>query len=343
MKQGNEALDFRLLNEFQRDFPLIPAPFEVLARQLEIDELEVLASLRRLHEEGAISRVGAVFSPRRIGASTLAALAVPADRLDAVADEVSTHTEVNHNYEREHRWNLWFVATAPGQPQLDQLMVQIAEESACPLIRLPLLEEFHIDLGFDLSGRESEKARTARVQRRPAQLPESVWQLSADEQRLMAVLQNGLPLELQPYAVLAEHAALDETRVLQLLEAWLARGLIKRFGVIVRHHELGWTANAMTVWNIPDALVSSLGEQLAQQAGVTLCYRRARDLPDWPYNLYCMIHGRERAEVETRVARINQELGLHGYPHEVLFSLRRYKQRGARYVDLVDLGGVACA
>ncbi|MBV2235272.1 MAG: Lrp/AsnC family transcriptional regulator [Sterolibacterium sp.] len=327
-------MDFRLLNEFQRDFPLISAPFEVLARQLETDELEVLASLRRLHEEGAISRVGAVFSPRRIGASTLAALAVPADRLDAVADEVSAHTEVNHNYEREHQWNLWFVATAPSQSQLDQLMTRIADESACPLIRLPLLEEFHIDLGFDLSGRESASAQAARVQRRPAQLPESAWQLSVDEQRLMAVLQDGLPLELQPYVALAERAALDETRVLQLLEAWLARGLIKRFGVVVRHHELGWTANAMCVWDIPDATVSHLGEQLARQDGVTLCYRRARDLPSWPYNLYCMIHGRERTEVEARVNRINRDLALQDYPHQVLFSLRRYKQRGARYVDL---------
>ncbi|SMB28488.1 Protein NirD [Sterolibacterium denitrificans] len=337
MNQRNETLDFRLLNEFQRDFPLISAPYGLLAQQLEVDELEVLEALRRLHEEGAISRVGAVFSPRRIGASVLAALAVPAEQLDAIADEVSAHAEVNHNYEREHDWNLWFVATAPSQPHLDRLMEHIASESACPLIRLPLLEEFHIDLGFDLSSHA--RRRTAKVMTRPAELPESAWQLEADEQRLMAVLQNGLPLELHPYALLAERAALDEARVLQLLESWLARGLVKRFGVIVRHHELGWTANAMCVWDVSDAQVSAIGERLARQAGVTLCYRRARDLPTWRYNLYCMIHGRERTKVEARVAEINRDLGLHAYPHEVLFSLRRYKQRGARYVDL---GGVAC-
>lgn len=343
MNPRDETLDFRLLNEFQRDFPLIPAPYGVLAQHLEIDELEVLEALRRLHEEGAVSRVGAVFSPRRIGASTLAALAVPPDRLDAVADEVSAHVEVNHNYEREHDWNLWFVATAPNLSHLDRLMKRIASESACPLIRLPLLEEFHIDLGFELGSQSQTRARprtqAAKVMTRPAELPESVWRLEADEQRLMGVLQEGLPLELHPYAALAERAALSEARVLQLLESWLARGLIKRFGVIVRHHELGWTANAMCVWDVPETQASAIGEALAQQENVTLCYRRARDLPAWRYNLYCMIHGRERTEVEARIAEINRDLGLRVYPHEVLFSLRRYKQRGARYVDIA---GASC-
>jgi hypothetical protein len=102
----------------------------------------------------------------------------------------------------------------------------------------------------------------------------------------------------------------------------------------VRHHELGWTANAMCVWDVPDGEVSALGRRLATRHGVTLCYRRARDLPTWRYNLYCMIHGRARSEVEVHVAQINQELGLADYPHTVLFSLRRYKQCGARYVDV---------
>ncbi len=332
---ATDSLDFRLLNEFQRDFPLEPAPFAELACRLESDEVDVLEALCRLQDEGVVSRVGAVFSPRRIGASTLAALAVPPEQLDAVADLVSACPEVNHNYERENDWNLWFVATAPNTAHLDALMQDIVTRTACPLIRLPLLEEFHIDLGFDLSG----GAETPRAVARPAQLAESAWLLDADEQRLMAALQDGLSLELHPYAALAARAGLDEARVLDMLRDWLGRGLVKRFGVVVRHHELGWTANAMCVWDVPDDQASALGRQLATMAGVTLCYRRARDLPAWRYNLYCMIHGRERGEVEACVAEINRRTGLVAYPHSVLFSLRRYKQRGARYVDVS--GGVA--
>ncbi len=332
---ATDSLDFRLLNEFQRDFPLVPAPYAELARRLEVDEVAVLVALRRLHDEGVVSRVGAVFSPRRIGASTLAALAAPPERLDAVADEVSACPEVNHNYERENAYNLWFVATAPNAAHLDRVMERIAAQTGCPLIRLPLLEEFHIDLGFDLNG----GAKQVRAVTRPAELPESAWSLEAAEQRLMAALQDGLPLEPHPYATLAARAGLIEAEVLRLLRVWLERGLVKRFGVVVRHHELGWTANAMCVWDVPDDEATRLGHQLAAMPGVTLCYRRARDLPAWRYNLYCMIHGRERGEVEDRVAEINQGVGLAAYPHAVLFSLRRYKQRGARYVDVG--GGVA--
>ena len=108
----DSALEFRLLNEFQRDFPLCPAPFAELAARLGVGERTVLTGLEKLRREGKISRVGAVFAPKRIGASTLAAMAVPAQQLEAVAAAVNRFPEVNHNYEREHRFNLWFVVTA---------------------------------------------------------------------------------------------------------------------------------------------------------------------------------------------------------------------------------------
>ena len=130
---------------------------------------------------------------------------------------------------------------------------------------------------------------------------------------------------------------MTEAEVLITLQAWLEAGLIKRLGVVVRHHELGYTANAMCVWDVPDEAASAIGQRLAGMPGVTLCYRRARHLPDWRYNLYCMIHGRERGEVEQLVAQINQRVALDDFPHTVLFSLRRYKQRGARYVSNADV------
>lgn len=337
----SETLDFRLLNEVQRDFPLSSAPYAILAQQFDVDEWQVLEALRRLQDEGAISRVGAVFSPRRIGASTLAALAVPVERLETVADEVSACPEVNHNYEREHEWNLWFVATAPDVAHLGRVLSGIAEQSACPLIRLPLKEEFHIDLGFDLKkGRLASQATASSPSFHPfpsaagSLLPLSRWQPTPRERRLMAALQDGLTLEPHPYITLAARAGVTEVDALAYLQQWLEAGLIKRFGVVVRHHELGWTANAMCVWDVPDEAVSALGHKLAAMDGVTLCYRRERDLPAWPYNLYCMIHGRARDEVAGRLDEIRQSLALGDYPHQVLFSLRRYKQRGARYIDL---------
>lgn len=326
---SSQTVDFRLLNDFQRDFPLLPAPFAQIALRLGVAEKVVLQSLETLRREGKIARVGAVFAPRRIGASTLAALAVPPDRLAAVAATINRFPEVNHNYEREHAYNLWFVVTAGSEDRLQAALTAIEQASDCCLLRLPLVREYHIDLGFSLHG--SEGAHKAVVAQRPfdTAMPAA---LSEIERRLVMALQEGLPLFFRPFAVLASRVGCEENEVLERLRHWCATGVIKRFGVVVRHRELGYTANAMLVHDVPDEAVDDLGEQLARESGVTLCYRRPRVPPQWRYNLFCMIHGRERVEVDNKIVELRSRLGLNEVPHAVLFSLTRFKQGGARYV-----------
>jgi DNA-binding Lrp family transcriptional regulator len=140
----------RLLDEFQQDFPLESRPYARIAEQLGISEAAVLDSLQRLHDAGAVSRVGPVLQPNRVGVSTLAALAVPAERLKDVAALVSEYPEVNHNYQREHRYNLWFVVTAPDRSRLDAVLNDIEVRSGLEVLDLPMLEDYFIDLGFRL-------------------------------------------------------------------------------------------------------------------------------------------------------------------------------------------------
>lgn len=144
------ALDRRLLNDFQDGLPLSPAPFAEMARALGVTEAEVLARLEALSAAGAISRVGAVVRPNTVGVSTLAAMRVPPEDLARVAALVSGYTEVNHNYEREHELNLWFVATARDAGHLQRVLDDIAARSGRELLSFPLLEDYHIDLGFEL-------------------------------------------------------------------------------------------------------------------------------------------------------------------------------------------------
>jgi DNA-binding Lrp family transcriptional regulator len=151
--QGPIALDDvdrRLLNDFQSGFPLVPRPFAEVAARLGVEEAEVITRLNRLSAAGAVSRVGPVLRPRRMGASTLAAMAIPAGQLERVADLVSGFPEVNHNYEREHRFNLWFVLTAADEDRLAEVMREIASQTGIEVLDLPMLEEYHIDLGFPL-------------------------------------------------------------------------------------------------------------------------------------------------------------------------------------------------
>ena len=150
MKPELTELDRRLLNDFQQDFPLSPTPYADMARRLGVTEEEVLARLEALKSAGAVSRVGAVVRPNTVGVSTLAAMTVPPEQLESVAALVNGYTEVNHNYEREHRLNLWFVATAPDIVRLTVVLDEIAGRSGYEVLSFPLVEDYHIDLGFEM-------------------------------------------------------------------------------------------------------------------------------------------------------------------------------------------------
>lgn len=141
-------LDLRLLNEFQHHFPLVPEPYKGMAEQLHIPESELLDRLQRLHVEGVISRVGAVLQTGRAGASTLAAMTVSPQDVGRVAAIVNRFPEVNHNYERDHAVNLWFVITAESQERLQGVVEAIAAESGLDVYTMPMLKAYHIDLGF---------------------------------------------------------------------------------------------------------------------------------------------------------------------------------------------------
>ena len=150
------------------------------------------------------------------------------------------------------------------------------------------------------------------------------------ERRLVMALQEGLPLFIRPFSVLASRVGCDESEVLERIRHWYEAGVIKRFGVVVRLQEADYAAHAMLVHDIPDAEVGRVGELLASEAGVTLCYLRPRALPDWPYNLFCMIHGQVRDEVRAKIAELRQRLEIAAYAHDILFSLIRFKTSGGQ-------------
>jgi len=145
-----DRLDRELLDAFQHGFPLAPRPFEAVAAALGTDEATVIARLKRLQADGCISRVGAVVSPHRTGWSTLAAMAVPEDRMEAVAAMVSAYPEVNHNYEREHRFNLWFVVTGADREAVETVLEEIEARAGLDMLDLPMEEAYRLDLGFPL-------------------------------------------------------------------------------------------------------------------------------------------------------------------------------------------------
>ncbi len=153
-----------------------------------------------------------------------------------------------------------------------------------------------------------------------------------NERQLIAELQQGLPLVSRPYQQIAEKINSSESEVINYIELMREKGDIKRFGLVVRHRKLGYKSNAMVVWNVSDQQVDALGQCFGQFDFVTLSYKRPRNLPDWPYNLFCMIHGQDRDDVQSNLQLMIKSCEVQGVKHEILFSTRCFKQRGAIYI-----------
>ncbi|MBB4844217.1 DNA-binding Lrp family transcriptional regulator [Paucibacter oligotrophus] len=321
------AQDQDLLNPWQQRFPLCEQPFAELAKAWGHGDAEaVMARLQRLREQGALSRIGGVWGARAAGAALLCAMAVPPRQLEALAQRVNAMPGVNHNYEREHHFNLWFVITGPDMDCLAQELTALEQHCGLATLRLPMERAYRINLGFDLKDPHGQGC-AARGAGLPAQQPSPV---AAEERGLAACVEQGLPLLARPYAAWAQALGWPEPRVMDCLRSWLEQGVLRRFGLIVRHHELGFAANAMCVFDVPDEGVDAHAALLARQPGVTLCYRRSR-AEQWPYKLYCMVHGRSRAEVLQWLGQARDAAGLQAFPQAVLFSRRRFKQCGPSY------------
>lgn len=321
MHDSLDPTDMTLLEDFQRDFPLEPRPFARLAAAIGTTEADILARLRRLHGEGKIARVGATVRPNTAGVSTLAALAVRKARLDEVARVVSEEPGVNHSYQRENRWNLWFVATAATSEELAALLARIEARTRLPVLNLPLVRAFNIDLGFSLRGPRHAPGSSA---------PPDLTALRETDRPLLDAMSQGLELVPAPFAALATRLGWTEAAVIARTAALAAAGILTRVGVIVRHRPLGWSSNAMVTFEVPEPGIEAAGHALAALPGVTLCYQR-RTVPGvWPFGLFCMIHARTRPEAMAILDSARALPELRDARHRLLFSERCFKQTGAR-------------
>jgi DNA-binding Lrp family transcriptional regulator len=278
----------------------------------------VIARLGRLTAAGAVARVGATLRPNIAGASTLAAIAVPDERIEEVAATVGAEEGVNHSYLRENAWNLWFVVTGPDRAHVAATLARLRRRTGLAVLDLPLVRPFNVDLGFALEGLSLPP---------PPRDPDPAA-LQPTDRPILQALSDGLALVPRPYRALGLALGRGEPEVLVRIRALVAAGLIGRLGVIVRHRALGWTANAMVVWQAAEAAIPAAGQALVTVPGVTLCYQRRPSIA-WPYTLYCMIHARTRAGALAVLDRAETAAGLAGLPRAVLFSVRCFKQRGA--------------
>jgi DNA-binding Lrp family transcriptional regulator len=341
-----DRVDRAVVNAFQGGFPVVERPFEpaveaIRERGLEVTADELLERIRRLDEEGVLSRFGPLVNAEAIGGTaTLVAMHAPPERFDQVAEAVNAHREVAHNYEREHpHLNMWFVLSVADADEVDRVLGEIESETGQETYDMPKQREFRVEAKFLLDGPVSG-GDVDLSGLGPEVEPTDAATLTPAERDLLLEVQDGLPITPTPYRDVAEELGADVEWVLRTLKRFVAEGKIRRIGVVPNHYALGYTENGMTVWNVPDERVEEVGPAVASLDFVTHCYERPRHEGVWPYNFFAMTHGRSEAESEARIERVREEMSgfwdVGEDDWDTLFSTRILKKTGIRLAERAE-------
>lgn len=324
-----DAVDKRLLNILQLRLPLVPAPYAAIGDELGIPEAEVLARVRALRAGRILRQVSAIFDTRKLGyRSSLVAMRVAPSRVAEAARVINAHPGVSHNYERNHEFNLWFTIAVPPPSTVEEHVEALHQQAGAEATRiLQTLRLFKIGVKLDMTGEADLTARDPdSVRRDPA------WNigrpLSPLEIGLVRELQEDLLVEPRPFLPAARRLGLTEEELLAHARRLIDEGLMRRFAAVLYHRKAGFRANAMGVWNVPDEQVEEIGFQMGAFAAVSHCYQRPR-YPDWPYNIFTMVHGRTEADCERVLQAISEQTGIRDY--RALYSTREYKKVRVRY------------
>jgi DNA-binding Lrp family transcriptional regulator len=344
-----------LLAEIQEDFPLDPRPYRVIAGRCGCTEDEAIRAVRRLSARGLVREISALLDGRRLGyRSTLAALRVPGGRVDRVAERINRHPGVSHNYLRDHRYNLWFTLSVPGEADLPWTVESLAGSGAEEALLLPALRAFKLRVRLPVrpGKHRPDEAATGTLAdgRRADPLPPREaatllphpgartppFFLSSFDRALLARLENPLPVGPRPWDTVATGLGVSLQELFEAVAGLSQRGVIRRIAAVPRHRRLGYTANGMACFLVPDAEIEAAGRAAASVPEVSHCYQRETH-SQWPYPLYAMVHARTREECDALVARLCRRIGCRD--HQLLYSLREFRNQRVNYFsDITGTG-----
>lgn len=315
----------KVLEVLQVGIPLEVEPFKAIADERGIDEEETLEIVRDLKERRIIRRISPIYDTRMLGYdSALIAFKVDPDNIETAAGVVSKHPGVSHNYERGHEYNLWFTLATPPDSRfgLEKTVDILAETTGAQhhiIFRTKRLFKIGVKLEFGGTTLEREEVGIKKHQFTP---------LTEKEKGIIRVTQEDIQLSKRPFASSAKALGMREEEVVEKLREFRDRGVMRRFAAILNHRKAGFLANGLLVSNIAEDLIEEAGYRIASFKAVSHCYERVSK-PRWRYNLFCMIHGMGKEEVEKVVKEIVKEAGLKEY--EVLYSSREFKKRRVKY------------
>ena len=333
MNATSDTTDTALLGVLQEATPFTRRPFADLGKRCGLTEEETLARVTALKASKVIRQIGAIFDTRSLGyASSLVAAKIAPERLDAAVAAINSHPGVSHNYLRNNEFNLWYTIAVPPTSRLGlegtvDLLHRLSGAQSTRL--LPTLRLFKIGVRFDVEGsaRPDDQATPAYTEANR----QEAGPLTDKEIAFVRVMQRDLALVPEPFVAVAEELGLPFEEAAQMHERFLSTGRMRRFAAVLHHRKAGFGANAMGVWagpaDDPEAL-RRLGETMAGFRAVSHCYQRP-SYPEWPYNLFTMVHGKSEAECEQTLTAIAEATGITN--RHALYSTHEFKKVRVRY------------
>jgi len=325
-----DLVDRRLLNIIQASFPLVEEPYREVGERLGISEEEVIDRIGRLKKRGVIREISAIFDTRRLGyQSCLVAMRLPRERLNKGALKINEHPGVSHNYARRGPFNLWFTLAVPPSEGLKDTVERMAKGVGAEAYHiLPALRLFKIGINFNMVEGRVDSLSPSNCTDDAPEGQDKAEDLSELEVRAIRELQEDLPLTSRPFEGMARRLGITQQALFQLVHSFQERGIMRRFGAVLRHRKAGFKANALALWRVPQERSEEVGRAMASHPAVSHCYQRP-DFPDLPYTLYTVLHGKSRRECQQVARELSRLTGVEDYL--LLYSTKEYKKERVRY------------
>jgi len=319
--------DKELLNEIQWTFPLVTRPFDTIAKKFDTTPEIIKEKLNNLKEIGVLRQLSAIFDTRKLGyTSSLVAMEIEHDKLDYVASQINRHPGVSHNYERDHQFNLWFTLAVPPGADLNSELEKFNVLKGIKKVRmLPTLQLFKIGVKLDMV--DDKKHEVAPTEEKK-EIKNIKFEPTEEDKDFIRELQKDMEIIDEPFVNAAKNLGITEDELFSKMKHYESMGVLRRFAAILRHRQVGFTANGMIVWKVPEDRITSVGETLGSFPQVSHCYERPT-YDDWPYNVFSMIHCKTHDEAYEVAKTIQDQIDVNEY--KILFSSREFKKTRVEY------------
>ena len=306
---------------------MVTRPFDAIAKKFDTTPEIIKEKLNNLKEIGVLRQLSAIFDTRKLGyTSSLVAMEIEHDKLDYVASQINRHPGVSHNYERDHQFNLWFTLAVPPGADLNAELEKFNVLKGIKKVRmLPTLQLFKIGVKLDLV--DDSKHEIAPTEEKK-EIKNIKFEPTEQDKDFIRELQKDMEIIDEPFVKAANNLGITEDELFAKMKHYESIGVLRRFAAILRHRQVGFTANGMIVWKVPEGRITSVGETLGSFPQVSHCYERPT-YDDWPYNVFSMIHCKTHDEAHDVAKTIQNQIDVDEY--KILFSSREFKKTRVEY------------